>query len=119
MTVCIAALYDNGKGCVLASDQMTTAHFPIGYEFESTDIAKIIGISESAYMLVAGDVLFADEVITEARERLGSEGDTLTMSRIVECVRSEYQEVEALVRAAKKRSEVAPGVGNETAIVSI
>lgn len=93
MTVCIAALYGNGKGCVLASDQMTTAHFPIGYEFESTDIAKIIGIRESAYVLVAGNVLFADEVITEARQRLGSEGDTLTMSRIAECVRLAYQDV--------------------------
>lgn len=34
MTVCIATLYDNSKGFVLTSDQMTTAYFPIGYEFE-------------------------------------------------------------------------------------
>jgi len=43
MTVCIAALYDDGKGCVLTSDQMTTAHFPIGYEFESDEVEKLTG----------------------------------------------------------------------------
>ena len=31
MTVCIAALYDHGRGVVLASDRMVTAHIPIGH----------------------------------------------------------------------------------------
>ena len=29
MTVCIAALYEDGAGVVLASDKMVTAHIPI------------------------------------------------------------------------------------------
>jgi len=60
LTICIAALYDNGKGCVLASDQMTTVHFPIGYEFENEEVKKIIKIRETAvaYLLIAGDVFF-------------------------------------------------------------
>ena len=48
MTVCIAALYDGCGGCYLISDQMTTAHFPIGYEFETDDISKIIKLGDKA-----------------------------------------------------------------------
>ena len=46
MTICIAALYDNGKGAVLASDQMITASIPIGYEFEHQEITKIVPLSD-------------------------------------------------------------------------
>ena len=42
MTVCIAALYGNGSGAVLASDRMVTAHIPIEYEFEYEERAKIV-----------------------------------------------------------------------------
>lgn len=93
MTVCIAALYENCGGCYLISDQMTTAHFPIGYEFESEDIGKIIKLNEKTYTLTAGDVLFASEVMTQAQQRLNSEGNAMTISEVAEYVRIAYQEV--------------------------
>ena len=92
MTICIAALYDNGSGCVLASDQMITAHFPIGYEFERPEVEKIVQIIDpiSVYSLISGDVLFANEVIDEARKQITSTKMKETCD-IAEAVRNSYQ----------------------------
>jgi len=94
MTVCIAALYDNGKGCVLASDQMTTAHFPIGYEFENEEVKKIVKIKETTvtYLLSSGDVLFANEVLEYVRKDVDAKGITATPI-IAELFRHHYQNV--------------------------
>ena len=92
MTICIAALYENGKGCVLASDQMTTAHFPIGYEFENEEVKKIIKVRETSgvYLLTAGDVLFANEVLEAVRKEVDEKGVTATPV-IAELFRKHYQ----------------------------
>ena len=94
MTICIAALYENGKGCVLASDQMTTAHFPIGYEFENEEVSKIIKVREAtvAYLLAAGDVLFAHEVLEGVRKEADEKGITATPA-VAEVFRGHYQKV--------------------------
>lgn len=94
MTICIAALYENGKGCVLASDQMTTARFPIGYEFENEEIKKIIKVRETtvSYLLSAGDVLFANEVLEAVRKDVDEKGITATPV-IAELFRKHYQAV--------------------------
>ena len=94
MTICIAALYENGKGCVLASDQMTTAHFPIGYEFENEEVKKIIKVRDTiaAYLLTAGDVLFAHEVLEAVRRDVDARGITATPV-IAELFRQHYQNV--------------------------
>jgi hypothetical protein len=96
MTVCIAALCDNGAGCVLASDQMTTAHIPIGYEFENEEVKKIIPLVDSVHALVAGDVLFAYEVIQKARGRIAQDGLT-AIGPIAEVVRQQYQDTRKAV----------------------
>lgn len=97
MTVCIAALYENGKGCVLASDQMTTAHFPIGYEFENEEVKKIIKVRDAAvaYLLFAGDVFFANEVLENVRKEVDTGGVTATPI-IAETFRQQYQNVRKL-----------------------
>src|SRR4030042_6012620 len=94
MTICIAALYENGKGCVLASDQMTTAHFPIGYEFENEEVKKIIRVSDttSAYVLTAGDVIVAHEVLAGVRRDVVAKSITATPV-IAELFRQHYQNV--------------------------
>lgn len=90
MTICIAALSDNGNGCVLTSDQMVTAHFPIGYEFENEEVEKIVKISDSAYILISGDILFANEIINEANKKIMAENIT-AIDGIAETLRSAYQ----------------------------
>lgn len=94
MTICIAALYDNGNGCVLCSDQMVTAHIPIGYEYESDDVDKIIAICNASpiHALIAGDVLAANEMIDLAKKEIQSLGITTT-SGIAELLRKAYQTV--------------------------
>jgi len=94
MTVCIAALCNDGENCVLASDQMTTAHFPIGYEFETEDVEKIVCIVDSAFVLTAGDVLFAREVIEETRKRLVDR--VVRVKALTEAARTAYQHIRIL-----------------------
>lgn len=89
LTICIAALYKDGNGCILASDQMTTAHFPIGYEFESEEVGKIVKIIENVHVLISGDVLFANQVIEEAKREIGDDTNK-SIAEFAEIVRRSY-----------------------------
>lgn len=91
MTICIAALYDDGKGCVLASDQMTTAHFPIGYEFEREDINKIIALNDSrtCYALLSGNTIWGYEIIEATKKEVKSKGIT-AVDAIADIMRNVY-----------------------------
>ena len=73
---------------------MTTAHFPIGYEFENEEVKKIVKVRETtvAYLLSAGDVLFAHEVLEAVRKDVDAKGTTATPV-IAELFRQHYQNV--------------------------
>lgn len=104
MTVCIAGLYGNGSGCILASDLMTTAHFPISYEFENEEVEKIVKINENVYVLISGDVLFANEIINLTNQRIKLD-NIQAVSGIAEVLRNSYQ----LVRRNRvARNELEP-----------
>lgn len=106
-TVCIAVLYDNGKGAVLASDQMVTARIPTGYEFEHQEITKIIAIDgdqRSIYTLAAGDVLLGTEILNIARTDIQQLQRTVTATEAAEIVRVAYQKVR-LVKIAQRELE--------------
>lgn len=90
MTICIAALYSNGSGAVLVSDQMITAHFPIGYEFENEEVEKIVKIKDCTQVLIAGDVLFANEVINSAKRQI-LHNNIQDFNGIADILRNEYQ----------------------------
>ena len=60
MTICIAALCNNGQGVVVASDRMITAEF-LALEFEHPD-AKIEVLANSCVGLSAGDALASTEL---------------------------------------------------------
>lgn len=94
MTVCIAALYNDGEGAVLASDRMFTAHIPIGYEFEHEENSKIQDVSgaSSVCALVSGDVLSGQEIINSAQEVIRQKGDDVSSSTAAEIIRSAYQQ---------------------------
>lgn len=104
MTVCIAALADSGDGCVLVSDQMTTADFGLGYQFDSEEIAKIVQLSEGAYILVAGDVLFADAVIRSVRQGC-TEEHVGNIDKLADLARASYQRIR---REYVERTELEP-----------
>jgi 20S proteasome alpha/beta subunit len=90
MTTCIAALAAGGAHCVLISDQMTTAHFPIGYEFETEEVQKIVDLADGAYAMISGDVVVAHMVIEETRRQLQSARPADTRA-LGEVVRKAYQ----------------------------
>ena len=104
MTICIAALYDNGNGAVLVSDQMVTAHVPIGYEYEHRDTAKIIPVDEAreTYALLAGDVLSGNEIIAHAKRQLLQKDGGSPASEIAELLRIAYQQVRLTAIIAKE-----------------
>lgn len=95
MTVCIAALYDNGAGVILSSDRMVTAHIPIGYEFEYDEHTKIVKLagSHSVYALVAGDVLRGYEILKVAQTEMTQREGGVIASEAAEIVRRCYQQV--------------------------
>jgi len=90
MTVCIAALSDNGMGCVLVTDQIVTAHLELGYEFESEEVGQIVQVADSIYALVSGDILLANEIIEAAKLQIKSPRD---VKQVAETIRKSYQEV--------------------------
>lgn len=90
MTVCIAALYENGKGAVLVSDRMITASIPIGYEFENDEASKIHALNDDAYVLSAGNMLFGDQIIQSSRKTIA--GENLEYVReMADIVKTKYQ----------------------------
>ena len=95
MTVCIAALYEHGRGVVMASDRMVTAHIPIGYEFEHEENTKITRIldTSSIRVLLAGDVLRGHEILGMARTQLAQKKGHLLASEAAEVVRCSYQDI--------------------------
>ena len=107
MTVCIAALCDDGRGVVLASDRMVTAHIPIGYEFEHEPATKIVKLLESplVQVLLSGDVLRGHEVVGQARTLLTQQRGPVPVAEAAEFVRSCYQEIR---RVCIIRTELEP-----------
>ena len=95
MTVCIAALYGDGEGVVLASDRMVTAHIPIGYEFEHQENTKIVDLvgANSTHALVAGDVLRGNEILKIAQELMAQRDSGVSASEAAEIIRGTYQQV--------------------------
>ncbi|HED37812.1 MAG TPA: hypothetical protein ENI76_06160 [Ignavibacteria bacterium] len=68
MTVCIAALADDEKSVVLASDKMISKQVPpIEYEH---DIEKIVKITDNFYVLIAGTVNNAVDIIDSVRNQI-------------------------------------------------
>ena len=64
MTICIAALCDQGKSVVVASDRMLSAPF-LTVEFDHPD-AKIESIGSNCVALSAGDALYVTDVLSNS-----------------------------------------------------
>jgi hypothetical protein len=100
MTVCIAAVCDNGTKLVVAADRMFTAAPPVNVEFETTE-KKIETLSASCVALFAGNSSYAFEVLQQTSESLaGSQRPSI--AHVTEIARSAY----VSVRASKVRETV-------------
>ena len=95
MTVCIVALYEHGKGVILVSDRMVTAHFPIGYEFEHQEDTKITSLDDNktVYVMMAGDVLCGNEIVEVAKLQMVHNEREVSVQEAAEIIRLAYQKV--------------------------
>ena len=93
MTVCIAALYENGKGIVLVSDKMLTLHSPMAYEYENEEFEKIRKIVDepSVYCLSAGTAVFASEIMDTTKSQIGNQKMS-SVKDVAEMIRNTYVE---------------------------
>lgn len=91
MTICIAAVAENGKRIVAAVDRMITANFPIPTEFETDDVPKIYPIGHAAVVMSAGNALSAFEIMERAQAQISAQQITKIES-IVEMIRKTYQD---------------------------
>lgn len=69
MTICIAAICDEGKSIVVAADRMFTAGPPLNLEFEPP-ISKIEKLGDACVAMAAGHGLFAAELAERIRAHL-------------------------------------------------
>ncbi|HUW24780.1 MAG TPA: hypothetical protein VMW04_04105 [Patescibacteria group bacterium] len=91
MTICIAAMAENGKKIVVAVDRMITANFPISYEFETDDVPKIYRLGGNAVAMSAGNALNAHEVIEKANNQIKNQ-QISKIEQILEVLRRSYQD---------------------------
>lgn len=107
MTICLAAICDNGKSVVLISDSMITGeHLSIEFEHKTP---KIIVLTENCAVATAGDAL----AHTELFEAVNLKVDKLRTPRIaeiVECIKSCY--VDLRQREVKERILNPRGIPN-------
>lgn len=73
MTVCVAAITDNGKKLILAADNMLTVSIggTMQYEKEDAEHKKIYQLNSQTWALGAGTTNFIDSIIKEAKKDIG------------------------------------------------
>jgi len=86
MTVCIAAIADDGKSLILASDREVTYGFPINTEVES-DNKKIQKITDKIFILFSGDSFVGSQLIEEIKNE--KQGAT-SVKEVAEAARLKY-----------------------------
>jgi len=95
MTVCIAALADNGKSAVICSDKMKTRNVG-GMTFQDDDDEhrKIFSLPNGTFVLTAGDESYASDAINAALPLIDA---TTTFEQAAEHIRGAF---------AKRRIEI-------------
>jgi 20S proteasome alpha/beta subunit len=106
MTICIAAICENGKNIVVAADRMFTS--PLNVEFE-TEEHKIEIVSKFCVAMAAGGSAYATEVIDPVRSIFGKRDDALVPD-IANAILNQYK----VVRNQKLEEQVVlPMLGND------
>ena len=94
MTICIAALAEDGRSVVVAVDQMITANIPISYQFETLNVKKIYDLpGKNAVVLTAGNAIYAFEIMEILMRKVQSENSIESIEQIAEEARKIYQDI--------------------------
>lgn len=90
MTVCIAALADNGKSIVLAVDRMlTSSNAAVPYQYEQNDVNKIFKITDNCFVLISGYISHAFAVLDSSKKKTGVNSKK-SLRDILEILKREY-----------------------------
>ncbi len=93
MTVCIAAICEDGKKIVVAADRMFTAGAPVNLEFE-TEEQKIESLAPSCVAMMSGNSGYGTEVLIEIRQRLAG-SQTPAIADVTKHAESAYKAIRA------------------------
>ncbi len=89
VTVIIAALYDDGDGAIIVSDNMATFEHPFKKEeirVEHDDIRKIFPINDTVTVAYTGNVEFWSEILKEVEQKVHKTDKYEKVRRIIETV---------------------------------
>lgn len=119
MTVCVAALCDDSSTIIGASDRMLTSGTG-DIEFEPPQ-TKIVNLTSSIAIMIAGDAILQTEIMLNVSDSIGfaaiGVGRGHASSQFMFAAHTRFRpgpETLLLAFSAKKRAEVAPGVGRDT-----
>jgi hypothetical protein len=90
MTICIAALCEKGKGCIIAADREITAS-ALSLEFEHRE-SKIDLFFKKCVVMSSGDALLSEEIIAKTRLAIPS-GKEITVLSLAEKLRDIYMAI--------------------------
>jgi hypothetical protein len=91
MTICVAALCDNGHACVVAADREITIGLPLNIGFEHHE-RKIDEITSKSVVFSSGSALIGAEVVGKLRRLIPQTGET-TVEQIASALRDTYMNV--------------------------
>jgi 20S proteasome alpha/beta subunit len=94
MTVCIAALADEGRSVVYCADKMSTSP-ELFMQVDRPDIEKIINVTDNCVVLFAGAFGYIDEVLKSAQKEINKEkhGGILEVEKVADCFRDIFKKV--------------------------
>jgi 20S proteasome alpha/beta subunit len=92
MTVCIAAMADESRRLVLATDQMLSWDVAPGMpaQYETEDVPKVHEITPSVFALAAGNTVYAFDIVRLTKRRAQELGAT-SVEQTAEVARLQYQ----------------------------
>jgi hypothetical protein len=88
MTVCIAAICDNGQRIVVAADRMLTFMSPLNLEFE-TEEKKIEQLANGCVALASGNTAYATEILQAVKQKIGGNA-TPEFQAVAEAMKGDY-----------------------------
>lgn len=89
MTVCIAAICENGKTAIIISDRLFTAEGPLFLEFEHST-PKIIRLTNNCAAAISGDIATSTELFELARPKID---ENATVSDVGRCIYDAFFEL--------------------------
>src|SRR6185312_4501065 len=91
MTVCIAALADDGRNIILATDKMLTTVNAAGtYQYEQEDVKKINHITPNCVVLLSGFIDHAFLILESTKRKVDESGEQISSAKVLEILKQEY-----------------------------